>query len=396
MAESYSALLRTPQVPAVLGAGVLARLPVSMYGLGLILLAHQKTGSLGTAGAVGAAAGIGHAVFGPVLGRAADRHGPVRPLLTAAAVNACAFGVCLAAAAWLSSAWPLGGAAFLVGASVPPVASCQRALWPRLLDERRRESALALDSLQLDAFLIAGPLVVTALSAVAGPSAAVGVTGLLMAFGTAVFSALPVCRSARPSGAKRGISPLRAAGFVLLLSTITATAAALGVVRVSLIGFADASGDASSGGVLYTAVGIGSAASGLWYGSRNWSTPVERRYVVLLGLYAACVLFLLAGTGFAVMFGLAVLTGIALTPATIGEFSLISRCAPAAVVTEAFAWATTATFGGNAVGTGLGGWLVQHAHWRTGVVVAAGLLALAALAAFWRIDLLRPRAPSPS
>ncbi|MFD7552263.1 MFS transporter [Streptomyces sp. NPDC059578] len=396
MTESYTMLLRTPQVPAVLGAGALARLPVGMYGLGLLFLAHETTGSLGAAGAVGAAAGAGYAVVGPAFGRAADRHGPVRPLLAATAINACAFGVCLTVAALTPSVWMLGAAAFLVGASIPPVASCQRALWPKLLDEQRRETALALDSLQLDAFLILGPLLVTALSAVAGPAVAVGVTAVLIAVGTVVFAALPACRTARPAGTKRGLGPLRSPGFLLLLATIAATGAALGVVRVSLIGFADAFGDASWGGVLYTAIGIGSALGGLWYGSRSWSAPVERRYVVLLALYGACVLPLLAGTGTAVMFGLAILTGIALTPATIGEFALIGRCAPAATVTEAFAWATTATFAGNAAGTGAGGWLVQHVHWRAGIAVAATLLLIAAVAALWRIDLLRPRTPLPS
>jgi MFS family permease len=390
MPDTYRALVAGPGVAAVLAAGAAARLPVSMYGLALLLLADHATGSLGAAGGVAAAAAVGYAVGGPVLGRFADRFGPLRPLVATAAVNAAAFAVFLVVAAMTPTVWALAVAAVVVGASVPPVAACQRALWRGLLSERLLESALALDSLQLDAFLIAGPLLITGIDLVAGPSAAVVVTAVLMAGGTVAFAVLPACRRLRPGAAARGLGPLRAQSFRLLLGTVAAAGMALGLVRVSLIGFADRAGDPAVGGLLYTAIGIGSAVSGLWYGSREWTLPVERRYAILLALYAVCVLPLLTGFGTGAMFGFAIVTGLALTPVTVGEFALIGRCAPATTVAEAFAWATTATFAGNAAGTGLAGWLTDRFDWRAGVGLAALVLAIAAALAVLRQDLLRP------
>jgi MFS family permease len=393
MPNAYRAVLATPGVPVVLAAGAVARLPVSMYGLAILLLARQDTGSLGLAGLTAAAAAVGYAACGPVLGRLADRFGPARPLRATAAVNAAAFAAFLTVAALAPTAWALAAAAAAVGASVPPVAVCQRALWRALLSDGVLESALALDSLQLDAFLIAGPLLVTGIDLVAGPSAAVVATAVLMAGGTLAFAALPACRTMRPATAARGLGPLRATGFRLLLGTIAATGMALGLVRISLIGFADTAGDPAAGGLLYTAIGIGSAASGLWYGSRHWTLPVERRYAILLALYAVSTLPLLTGLGIGVMFGFAILTGLTLTPATVGEFTLITRSAPDGTAAEAFAWATTATFAGNAAGTALGGWLTDHSTWRDSTGLAALLLATAAALALWRQDLLRPPKP---
>lgn len=385
-AGKYAQLLRTDGVPAVLAAGALARLPVSMYGLSVLLLAQEATGSLGQAGLVAAAAAAGFAVTAPALGRLADRYGPVRPLTASAAVNGLAFAAVVLAAEFAPSPWLLAATSFVLGASVPPIAACQRALWREKLSERLLETALALDSLQLDVFLIGGPLLVTGLVLAAGPVTAVVVTGALLVTGTCVFAALPACRAARPSSAGRGLGPLRGAGFRLLLGTIAAAGLALGLVRVALIGFAG-----ESGGLLYTAIGIGSAVSGLAYGARDWKTPVERRYAVLLSCYGAGVLLLLTGSSVPVMFALAVLTGLALTPVTVGEFALIGRCAPAGTVAEAFAWATTATFAGNAAGTGLGGWLTDQAGWRATAGLGALVLVTASVAVFARPTLLGPQ-----
>ncbi|GAA1993237.1 MFS transporter [Amycolatopsis minnesotensis] len=385
-AGKYARFLRTDGVPAVLAAGALARLPVSMYGLSLLLLAQEATGSLGQAGLVAAAAAVGFAVTAPALGRLADRYGPVRPLAGAAAVNGLAFAAVVLAAEFAPSPWLLGATAVVLGASVPPIAACQRALWWGRLSERLLETALTLDSLQLDAFLIGGPLLVTWLTLAAGPVTAVIVTGALLVTGTCVFAALPACRAARPTASGRGLGPLRSAGFRLVLGTVAAAGLALGLVRVALIGFAG-----ESGGLLYTAIGIGSAASGLAYGARDWRTPVERRYAVLLSCYGAGVLLLLAGSSVPVMFALAVVTGLALTPVTVGEFALVGRCAPAGTVAEAFAWATTATFAGNAAGTGLGGWLTDQAGWRATASLGALVLVTASIAVFARPALLGPQ-----
>src|SRR4051812_49496980 len=62
-------------------AAFIGRLPLSMVGLGSVLLVASETGSYGLGGAVAAAGAVTTAIAGPVLGRWADTHGERRVVL---------------------------------------------------------------------------------------------------------------------------------------------------------------------------------------------------------------------------------------------------------------------------------------------------------------------------
>jgi MFS family permease len=384
----YGQLWRTPQARSPLAAGLLARLPFSMYGLAILLLVHARTHSFGDAGLVAGAAAAGYGILSPLQGRLVDRFGQTLPLTASLIVNAACFtGLIIAALA----SWPipvLAAIAGLAGASLPPVASCQRTLWPTLLGEPELvELAFTVDAMTLDAFLITGPLLVTVLVAVASPVVALAAVAAMIAAGTLWFSRLPASRVWRNSGPPRGrlSGPLASAGVRTLVLTIGLTGVALGMLRVALIAFAGRHGSADSGGLLYTALGVGSLTGGLLSGIRDWKTPPRSRYPLLLGGFAACTLPLAVAGSLPTMGVLAVVAGLFLAPVTICEFRLAGMCAPAGTVTEAFAWSITATFAGSAAGNALGGLLVDASGWRTTLLTATGALTCAALGALaWR------------
>ena len=84
--------------------GLVARLPISMVGLGIVLLAEHETGSYAFAGAVSAVALVANALFAVVQGRLLDRVGQARvlPLLISL------WGAGLAAAMLsLTEDWPV-------------------------------------------------------------------------------------------------------------------------------------------------------------------------------------------------------------------------------------------------------------------------------------------------
>ena len=60
--------------------GFVARFPMSMIGLGEVLLVSSQTGSYALAGALSAVGALANAVFGPMFGRAVDRFGQSRVL----------------------------------------------------------------------------------------------------------------------------------------------------------------------------------------------------------------------------------------------------------------------------------------------------------------------------
>src|SRR5918995_5608804 len=81
----YRALFQVPHVRRLVLSGLLARLPMGMVGLALLLLVRERGGSYGAAGAVSGAYFVATAVGAPVAGRLVDRRGQARILLRRAA-----------------------------------------------------------------------------------------------------------------------------------------------------------------------------------------------------------------------------------------------------------------------------------------------------------------------
>src|ERR1700712_5561462 len=80
---AYGNVFTAPRVRPLLLATLLARLPISMGAVGLILFVHGETGSFGSAGIVTGAFTVGVGVTGPLLARLIDRRG-TRPVIVPA------------------------------------------------------------------------------------------------------------------------------------------------------------------------------------------------------------------------------------------------------------------------------------------------------------------------
>src|SRR4051812_40986623 len=87
--SSYRRVLATPGALLFSAAGLVGRLPISMAGLGIVLLVEAGTGSYGVAGAVAATYTVANAACAIVQGRFVDGWGQARVL----SVLALAFGV---------------------------------------------------------------------------------------------------------------------------------------------------------------------------------------------------------------------------------------------------------------------------------------------------------------
>jgi hypothetical protein len=74
-ANSYLEILRLPGALAFSAAGFLARMPMSMFSLGTVLLIAAVTGRYGLAGLVAAVGSVGYALGAPQFARLSDRFG---------------------------------------------------------------------------------------------------------------------------------------------------------------------------------------------------------------------------------------------------------------------------------------------------------------------------------
>src|SRR5690349_7970314 len=135
MLAPYRRVLATPGALAFTTTGFIARLPISMATLGIVLLVVGETGSYGQAGAISAAFIIGEGVAAPLLARVIDRLGQGRVVSIASIV----YGTGLAAmivAVQAGAPTPVPHVlAVLAGGSYPPIGSCVRARWAHAIQD---------------------------------------------------------------------------------------------------------------------------------------------------------------------------------------------------------------------------------------------------------------------
>src|SRR6266487_2221051 len=128
------AIARTPGAFLVFALSVVARLPLAMLSIALLIHAQHLTGSFAAAGLVTGAYGAALGAGGPLLGRLVDRRGQTLVLLAGASVSA----ALLVAVAALPDGAPvpvLVALAAGIGFATPPMGACVRTVMPALLQD---------------------------------------------------------------------------------------------------------------------------------------------------------------------------------------------------------------------------------------------------------------------
>ena len=393
----FRRVLSRPGVPSLLGAYLLSRLAATMIVLALLLLAQAETHSFAVAGSVSACFAAGTAVAAPLLGRTVDLRGQRRVLGACAVVAPLALvavSICLrrdiVPAAFVSAA--------AAGASLPPVTSCMRTVWPEVIgDEALLDTGWAIESLVVEGTELAGPLLAGAVFAFFSPVAALLVAAGLSYVGPMLFALSGSAAGPRKSRAAKQsrLGPLRIASVRNMLTLIALSTAGLAATEVAITHAATVHGASGATGVLFAVWLSGSLLGGWLYGRRAWAVPAERLQPLLLGCCALLTLalrFIPFGVPLAAALFVA---GIAIAPATAVQFSLMSRLAPDSARTETFTWASTAGF----LGLGLGSWAdglassTSHVDGSLGWWVAGGFSLLAAGLAWRLVPGLRAGAP---
>jgi MFS family permease len=375
----YLQLLRIRGAAGFCAAGILGRMPMSMYGLGTVLLIAALTGRYGLAGVVAAAGSVGYAVCAPQLARLADRHGQrrvLRPLAVFFAAGTIAFVTC---AELHEPLWALVVAGGCAGAWMPSLGSMVRARWSGLTtaDPRLTHTAFALESVADELIFVIGPALVTLLATEVYPAAGViaaaglGVTGTLLL--AAQRRTEPPARPVRRPGraARRG-SRLPSPGLVTLAPVYLFVGSMFASIELSTVDFAQEHGHKPLAGFILGAYALGSACGGLWYGSRAWRAPLERRFAVTLCATAAGVATFWALPGLVWLTMVIFVCGLAISPTLIGGYGLVERQAPVARRTEGMTWLSSAISVGVAAGSAVAGHLIDAGGARLGYIFAAG------------------------
>jgi len=376
----YAAVLRAPHVAALIAATLLARFPIGINALAIVLYLRAERGSFAVAGAVAGALAAGSGVGAPIQGRLVDRFGQRRVLVPLGLVHAAALGAIVATTEAGAPVAVLVACGLVAGFAIPPTSSVLRSMWPTLLREQPEliPAAYALDSVLIELIFVIGPLLTALVATVLSPPAALIVSAASVVAGTVMFTALPPSRAMRPDTDRVSaglLGALASQGVRTLVLTSLPAGIGIGICEVTIPAFSHAMGAAATAGILLAMWSIGSATGGLIYGALHNRPPLQRVHLAVAAGLPISLLPMAAAPSVAAMALIVIPAGMFIAPLLATRNELIGWVAPEGSRTEAYTWPVTAFVGGIAIGSALAGTIVEQASWRTAFLVAAAFAA---------------------
>ncbi len=372
----YRELLAREHASALLATSILARMPTAMPGLALVLLVRAGGGGYDKAGLVAAAYGVGVAIGGPYGGRRVDRVGARTVLLRRMVLYPSFLGLVALLGELGAPAGALAAAAAAAGLTMAPVGAVVRSIWPAVAGSDGVRTAYALDAALQEVIFIGGPLLVAALAVISPVTAVIG-AAVIAVIGTYAFWRLAPVQAAGPAAVTHNspLGALSSVGVRTIVLFCLFLGIGFGAVEIAVPAFAEDHGDRAFAGVALAGFATGSLVGGLLAALRPSRDERRRIIVGSVALAASLSLPLLARSPWTLVL-LLFLAGLPIAPVIAAVYGQIGRVAAQGSVAEAFSWFATSVTIGIAVGTLVGGALIDEHGWRAGVVLGAASLAL--------------------
>lgn len=374
--ERYRRFFNVPGMAATVLASIVGRIPIGVTGLAILLFVQGRSGSFAQAGAASAFYVIGLALVAPSLGRLIDRSGPRQILMTCSiAYPAALLGLVMLVLHAAHPAW-VAACALVAGSVLPPITICMRTLYPRALnDAGLLQTAYSIDSALVETVFIVGPALVALFVATNYPAGAIMLAAACAAVGGVIFLRSPAITSwALPEtgSRRRRLALLRYPKLVAVFAATVMYSMAFGLFEVAVTAFAAQKGAPAAAGIALALASAGSAVGALVYGSRHWSPPLPRQFLIGLGLMAAGTL-LLATIGNIYLFALvSIIAGAPMAPVIAAQSLLVSKLAPRDMLAEGFTWGSSCLLGGIGGGIATGGVLAEYVAPSLILLAAAG------------------------
>jgi len=396
MLNKYRIAFSDPRARAFSFAGFIARMPISMVGIGILMYVETARGNYTLAGSVSALGAIAAAAGGPITSRLTDRFGQHRilPWQIVIVVSA-AVALILTIPSDLPAIW-IFVFAIISGFCSPSIGALVRARWTALLVSGPvLITAFSVESMIDEIIFVIGPSIAAFTSVNIHPAAPQSIAVVFLLVGGIWLISM---RDTEPPinlhQVKHGKPVVFKNGLLWLVFVHFLAGVFFGSIETTMIAFSDFAGVPVAAGFLLALWSIGSLIGGIYYGASDFKLPLPNQLVLISLILippAAVVPFVDSLFWLGVV---AVIAGFGIAPLLISAASIAQQRAGAGRTTEAIASMYSGIAVGFAFAAASAGWLIDNhgTSWAFSIGLGAAMaMMLAALAA--RPYLSKPPAP---
>lgn len=362
MLTKYRLAFADPRARAFSFAGFIARMPISMVGIGILMYVESARGNYTLAGAVSATGAIASAVGGPITSRLTDRFGQHRVLPWQI------FIVVTAAAALIFTIPSDLPAIFIFifatisGFFAPSIGALVRARWTALLVSGPvLITAFSVESMIDEIIFVIGPTVAAFTSVNIHPAApqVIAVVFLLIG-GSWLISMRDTEPPINQQQVKHGKPVVFRNGLLWLVFIHFLAGIFFGSIETTMIAFSDFAGVPVAAGFLLALWSIGSLIGGIFYGASDFKLPLPKQLILISLVLIPPAVIVPFVDSLAVLAVMSVMAGFGIAPLLISAASIAQQRAGDGRTTEAIASMYSGIGVGFAFAASSAGWLIDN------------------------------------
>ncbi|KAA0820100.1 MFS transporter [Bacillus sp. AY2-1] len=379
MFNSYREIFSAPGTKEFSLAGFIARMPISMMGIGIVTMLSQVSGDYWLAGAVAATFTLSSALLAPHISRMADQLGQSRILLPTTGISVFFTILLLLCTKYEAPYWTLFLSALCAGC-MPNMSAMVRARWTKLYrGSHKLHTAFSFESVVDEICFIIGPVLSVSLSVMFFPEAAPLLSSVFLTIGVCLFT---MQKSTEPPVHPRDITNngtvFKIGSLRVLVFTLIAIGTIFGTIDVVSVAFAEQQGNTVAASFVLSVYAIGSCLAGLIFGTLKLNTPPYNQFLIAVTLSMITMLPLVFVNSITWLVVIVFFAGLSVAPTMIITMGLVEKIVPESKITEGMTWAITGLGIGVSLGSAIAGLVIDNfgAHVGFNVAIIAGGLAL--------------------
>jgi MFS family permease len=343
-------------------AGFIARLPVSMVGIGILMYVEAERGSYTIAGAVAGSISIAAAIGGPLSSRLVDKLGQHRVLpIQILLIVLCSMALVVLIPSDVPAPYLF---IFSIGSGLayPSIGALVRSRWTALLVSGPvLLTAFSIESIIDELIFIVGPTIAATTSVKIHPAAPQVIAMFLLAGGGLWLASM---RSTEPPinkhQGKHGKPVILQNGLIYMWGVHIAIGMFFGAVETSIIAFTKLAGQPIYGGIVMAVWAFGSLLGGFVYGGLHFKSALHNQLIVVTLLLVPATAAMIFVDSILALALLSIAAGIGISPLLIASAAITQRRSPIGRTTEAIASMYAGIGLGFAFAAATSGWLIDN------------------------------------